>query len=64
MSGADLSNANLQGANLMGANLRGANLSGANVNVNTNFNRVTWGNTSCPDYTNSDSDGGTCVGHT
>jgi hypothetical protein len=62
LSGADLSGANLQSDNLMEANLSGANLSGANLK-GTNLDNVTWGNTTCPDGTNSDNDGGTCVGN-
>lgn len=50
MSGADLSDADLTGANLGGADLTGDDLS-----------NVTWSNTTCPDGSNSDSDGGTCV---
>jgi hypothetical protein len=77
LPGADLSNANLNGANLTGADLSGANLSGANLNkadltgadlsganvTGANLNKVTWSNTTCPDGTNSDADGGTCPGH-
>jgi hypothetical protein len=33
------------------------------VNGSTNFNKVTWSNTTCPDSTNSNADGGTCAGH-
>jgi len=50
--GADLAGAFLGFANLSGAALHGANLAG-----------VTWITTTCPDGTNSDSDGGTCIGH-
>ncbi len=67
LSGANLSGANLKGANLSNAdltnaNLTGANLSGANLTGAT-LNGVTWLNTVCPDGTNSNNDGGTCVGH-
>jgi len=57
LAGANLSGANLKGANLTGASLVGANLAGANVKG------VTWSNTLCPDGTNSDTNGGTCLGH-
>jgi hypothetical protein len=77
LSGANLSGANLNGANLTGANLTGANLSGANLNganltganltgaklSGANLNKVTWSGTTCPDGTNSNTDGGTCTGH-
>lgn len=55
--GADLSHANLNGADLTQADLRTAVLSGANLH------NVRWSSTMCPDGTNSDSDGETCVGH-
>jgi uncharacterized protein YjbI with pentapeptide repeats len=70
LQGANLHNANLSGANLQGANLQGANLNGANLTAATlagatvkgaNFNKITWSNTTCPDSTNSNSDGGTCI---
>jgi hypothetical protein len=77
LAGANLSNANLDKADLAGANLAGANLAGANLNKadlagadlagaslnGANLNGVTWNNTTCPDGTNSNSDGGTCTGH-
>jgi hypothetical protein len=40
----------------------GANLSGAMV-TGANFNNVTWSDTTCPDGTNSNADGGACAGH-
>ena len=62
---ADLSNANLSGANLSGADLRHAdlsnvNLSGANM-TGVDLPHVTWKDTICPDGTNSDDNGNTCV---
>jgi alpha-tubulin suppressor-like RCC1 family protein len=67
LNGADLSGADLSGADLSGANLNGANLSGADLNgvdvAGANFNKVTWSNTTCPDGTNSNADGGTCTAH-
>ncbi len=59
-SGANFAGANLEGANLSKANLTGANLSGANTK-GANLNKITWSNTICPDGSNSNSDGGTCV---
>jgi phospholipase C len=55
--GANFSGANLQKSDLTNANLSGANLAGANVKD------VTWANTTCPDGTSSNADGGTCKGH-
>jgi uncharacterized protein YjbI with pentapeptide repeats len=54
---ANLINADLSGADLSGADLSGADLSGASL-----FG-VIWSNTTCPDSTNSDDNGGTCEGH-
>jgi uncharacterized protein YjbI with pentapeptide repeats len=54
--------ANLRGANLATADLAGANLTEANLR-RANLIDVVWSNTICPDGTNSDGDGGTCVGH-
>ncbi len=66
--GANLTNAVLTGANLGNADLAGANFTGANLeNANAggaNFTSAVWANTTCPDGTNSDSDGGTCAKHT
>jgi hypothetical protein len=63
LTNANLSGANLTGANLNRANLTNANLSGVTVTGTTNFNKVTWSNTICPDSTNSSSHERTCVGH-
>jgi len=54
LNGADLSGANLHGANLTDADLSGADVSGANLNG------ARFSNTTCPDGTNSDADGGRC----
>ena len=70
LSFADLSGANLSGANLYSADLNGANLSGANLSdaylsdaylSGADLNGVYWDNTICPDGTNSDDNGDTCV---
>lgn len=72
LQGANLTNANFTGANLNNAQLQNTNLTGAiftNANLhNAHFNgatltNVTWSNTICPDNSNSDSHGSTCVGH-
>lgn len=77
LAGADLSGANLSGAilgwtnltdaslsraNLSGANLVRANLTGANLNQ-ANLSRAIWDDTTCPDGSNSDQNGGSCVNH-
>ncbi len=67
LKGAFLENANLQNASLQGVNLEGADLTGANLTgavlKGANTKKVTWSNTTCPDGTNSDSDGGSCERH-
>ncbi len=51
----DLSGADLKGSDLTNTDLKRADLSGANLGG------VTWSNTTCPDGTNSDNNGGDCV---
>ena len=58
---ADLSGANLTGANLYNAALNNADLNGANLTGADHLTSVWWNNTICPDGTNSDNNGGTCV---
>ncbi|HEY5248969.1 MAG TPA: pentapeptide repeat-containing protein [Dermatophilaceae bacterium] len=58
-----LAQANLTNADLTHANLSGANLTGATGMGTATLTAVTWLNTTCPDGTNSDSHGNTCVGH-
>ena len=60
LSNADMRFAKLQEARFDGASLTNVNLVGADLRGAT-FNNVTWSNVNCPDGTNSDSDGGTCV---
>jgi uncharacterized protein YjbI with pentapeptide repeats len=60
LGGANLDGANLHGANLTGADLSRADLAGANLHGAV-LSGVTWSNTTCPDGTNSNSDGGTCT---
>ncbi len=61
LTGADLAGGNLTAANLMGSNLTGADLDSAIVTA-ADLKNITWSNTTCPDATNSNQDGGTCVG--
>ncbi len=67
----NFTNANFTGAtisvnpdtnNFTNANFTNANLNGTSWNANT-LTGITWSNTTCSDGTNSDSDGGTCIGH-
>lgn len=70
LTGANLGGANLTGANLLDSTLTGANLTDANLTrtnlydanlTGANLTGVTWNSTPCPDGTNSDNDGGTCI---
>jgi uncharacterized protein YjbI with pentapeptide repeats len=61
LTGADLNNADLYLATLAGANLTDVNFDGSGVLDGTDVTGATWSNTTCPDGTNSDNDGGTCV---
>jgi hypothetical protein len=59
---AGLIQADLRGADLTSADLTNANLFGASM-FSANLTDVIWSNTTCPDGTTSDNNGGTCVGH-
>ena len=58
---ADLTSAYLWAVNLNGANLSGADLSKANL-TDANLKNIEQDGTICPDGTNSDDHGGTCIG--
>ena len=55
----DLSDTDLSGANFSGADLTDADLTGAVVLAS--LTGVVWSSTICPDGTNSDDNGDTCV---
>ena len=55
--------ANLDHSRLAGADLTGTNLTGASLDGATGLETVTWSGTTCPDGSNSDDVGGTCIGH-
>jgi uncharacterized protein YjbI with pentapeptide repeats len=67
LSYADLTNAMMYDLDLRSSNLTGADLTGADLAyLNTSYGPadltgVTWNNTTCPDGTNSDNNGNTCV---
>lgn len=67
LSGAILRDSVLKKAALRGATLRGADLSGSNLTGaildGARLDDVAWSNSTCPDGTNSDANGGTCCGH-
>jgi hypothetical protein len=60
LAGAFLNGAALQAANLHGANLTRASLTGADL-TGANLTGALWSDTTCPDGSNSDRDGGTCA---
>jgi uncharacterized protein YjbI with pentapeptide repeats len=70
LAGFDLSGAILTGTDLMQSDLSQSDLTGADLTnadldmavlTGATLTGVTWANTTCPDGTNSDNDGGTCV---
>ncbi len=66
--GTDLRSASFVGSDLRYARLGGvdftnADLTGANWRQSTGLASATFSNTTCPDGTNSDVNGGTCAGH-
>ena len=63
LTGADLSSNTLTNTNFTNANLTNANFGGDTVTGTTPVTGVVWSNTICPDGTNSNAHGSTCVGH-
>jgi uncharacterized protein YjbI with pentapeptide repeats len=53
----------LRYARLDGVDFTNANLTGARFNSYTTFVGTIWSNTTCRDGSNSDANGGTCIGH-
>jgi len=68
LQSANLTNANLRGANIAGlrplsaTNLTNANLNHTNVTGIDALQDAIFSNTTCPDGSNSDANGGTCLG--
>jgi uncharacterized protein YjbI with pentapeptide repeats len=62
LAGANLSSASLYNVDLSNADLTGADMTGANW-FDSTVTGVVWSNTTCPDGSNSDTNGGTCCGH-
>ncbi len=56
-------NANLQNTNFSNANLVRVNFGGAQHMSTDNLSGTTWNYVTCPDGSNSDNNGNTCVGH-
>lgn len=62
-TGADLTNVDMRGVQFVSPNFTNANLTGVGIDQNSSFTTPIWSNTICPDGTNSNSNGNTCVGH-
>ena len=63
LDGSNLTGADLSGTDFVDANLENATLLGTTGDATTDVTGVTWLDTTCPDGTNSNYDGGTCLGH-
>jgi hypothetical protein len=61
LTDADLTGSNLDGADLASSNLTGADLGDATMQTATGTDSITWSDTTCPDETNSNNDGDTCL---
>ncbi len=59
--GATLIDTSFAGATLIFVDFSGANLTGSDLSQADLFQYLSWSDTTCPDGTNSDSDGGTCA---
>lgn len=62
-TGANFRHAILKAGSIAGANLTEADLGGVDGLDLADRTGVIWSNTLCPDYSNSDDNGGTCEGH-
>jgi len=62
-SGSTLTNVIFHEASFNNTNLTNADLTGSDFSDVNSFNGVIWLNTTCPDGTNSDDNGNTCLGH-
>ncbi|MGB8646486.1 MAG: pentapeptide repeat-containing protein [Anaerolineae bacterium] len=63
MTGTKFQGSNVCGANFTNANLTNAAFSSATNGTAATVTGATWNNTTCPDGTNSNNNGNTCVGH-
>ena len=63
LTGADLASDSFATTSFDDATLTDAEFGGDTIAATVTTTGATWSNTTCPDFTNSNSDGGTCVGH-
>jgi hypothetical protein len=62
LNSANMTNATFVSADVTGADMTSANLTGATFAFTAGTDSVIWSATTCPDGSNSDDNGGTCVG--
>ena len=62
LNGANLTGTHLAAADVAGDDLTNANLTGANFGFASGTDSLVYSNTTCPDGSNSDANGGTCAG--
>ncbi len=62
-TGANFQNVQFINTGFSSSNLTNADFTGASFSGDFSNSSATWNNTTCPDGTNSDNDGNTCVGH-
>lgn len=63
LDGVNFINAVLHNTNFTNAKFINADLTNATMMSTANLTGVTWSHTTCPDGTNSDNNGNTCIGH-
>lgn len=63
LRGSNFTNTILQNTNFTNSNFENVNFTGATMMSTANLTSVVWNNTTCPDGSNSDASGSTCVGH-
>jgi uncharacterized protein YjbI with pentapeptide repeats len=61
-SSVEFNNRRILGGDFSNAQFTNATMEGVEF-MDSTFTGVTWDNTTCPDGTNSDNNGNTCIGH-
>lgn len=62
VTGVSFANSNFTNTSFINTQIRNSDFTGSTM-TGANFSGATWVNTTCPDGTNSDNNGNTCVGH-